>query len=642
MLTLSEMTTIVNGMEKDFAEVRVQAERRYDLYRMQKDPYVPEEIAREGKVRMPSSMLMYSAETMRADILMNPTEFTVIPLAREKDGSITKTNEQLAGNTERSLATLWGQLNEGRQIDREVIWHQLVSPFAVIMLEFNAYSPPDQPEGMADTAYNKLVDNYDSSWLPWRLHMPDPMSCFWVEREGKPIIFARHYKMLVTDIEDMYDHQPYAAEPDKKLIFEEERWKWVSDDYFRTTSRWALGFREVDVMWLDDGINIYQAVMGHQGADSASVDDNGQILSCVPNPTGRVTGFVVPGNTTPARLPHLRYEPYLLPLMQAISNINDLRAMRATAARNLAGPHTYIPIDAEIQKIYAARGEKLPTEFRWKKNVTPYLLGDVKEVPSELSDDWDKIEQQILAEEQRLLPAPYSNALDPEVLKSATATSILHAAEMSSRQYGPIMASYDAVIRDIMDSILISLQTTYADESVVLHSNGTEVARGKNLTEGAVFKLDAKTTDFPFKLLVVTRSMSQAQAAAQYQNVLSQYILPDGTKGPATLEDLIEAANYTDVVAQKMKIAQGEIVKELKPWLQQMAIAAAKKGIEDDSGITLPIGPQGMPTDASGVGGGGANAPAPSGMPNQAQRMDAPMVPGPSGGSSPLPPTGPV
>ena len=436
MLDFQEISDTVNQLDLDFETLRVDAQNRYDLYRMRAEPYVDEEIAREGKMRMLSPMLMNAVESIRADLMMNPTEFTVVPLARERDGTISRQMTQRAENLERALATLWGRLNVGRRIDSNTIWHQLMSPFGIIMLEFNPFLMPEKPEGMEDESYMALVENYESKWLPWHLHLPDPLTCSWIERDGKPVLFCRKYKMFIKDVLRDWSKNDLSHAPDSDLVFIENKFKWVSDDYSeRRGQRPYSGDEEVEVLFLDNGEHIYQAVCnppeGGQGIE----------LCAVPNPIGRPTGFIVSGNLTPSRDIADRYEPFLLPLMQANKQVNEIRSTRATAARNLAGPRQYIPIDPEISKIMLMKGEKLPTEVRWKKNTTPYLLGVVENVKTELSGDWDKLEERVQVELERYLPSPFVNIVDPAVVKSATATSILHAAESGMRMYGPLMSA---------------------------------------------------------------------------------------------------------------------------------------------------------------------------------------------------------
>lgn len=638
MLEFQDILDLVNTLDMEFEPLREDARRRYDLYRLRRDPYVPEDIAREGKFRVNSALIIDAAKTIRADLMMNPTEFSVIPLARERDGAIPRAMERRAENLERADAVIWGRMNEGRRIDRDIIWHQLCSPFGIMILEFNERAYPGQPEWMDDEAYVALIDQYEAEWMPWSIYIPDPLTCSWLERGGKPTVFARRYKTLVRDLESEYTHNSGSVQPEKSLrLNSDNNFEWMSGDYERSGfMQGGSRINEVDMVWLDDGDFIYQVCLNPSGA-------GGHVLWSSPNPIGRPTAFIVPGNLTPAREVQNRYEPFLWPLMQQVSTLNDIRSTRATAARNLAGPHTYIPIDPELVKLYMQRGEKLPTDVRWKKNVTPYLLGPVQEVPSELSPDWDKLEGPLVEELQRYLPSQFTNVVDPAVLKAATATSILHAAEAGIRLYGPLMSAYDSAIRDIFDAIHMSVITTYDDVDLRLYANGEESARGKPLSPGSVYRFNTDAVNFPHRLMVKTRGMSQAQAAAQYDLALRQWILPDGSKGPATMDDLIDAANYTDRVAQRMKLAKEAIVSDVDPWLRQLAIQVATKKIQLDSGIDLGLlAPPGMPpgappTDATGMAPGGEGA-APSRIPSAAQRMDAPFVQPLEGGSAAGPP----
>ena len=652
-MAYEEIAETVMQLDRDFDGVRTQASRRYDLYRLKKDPYVPEEIAREGKLRINSAHVIAAAQSIRADLMMNPTEFTVIPLARERDGTIPKKSTEQAETAERGAAIVWGRLNEGRRLDRDVIWHQLISPYAVLVLSGNDFELPDQPEWMEDKDYVKLTEHYETQWLPWTITAPDPMTCSWLEKDGVPVLFARRYYVTVKDLEKQFDKNRASMEPDKRLKLLKGQFQWVSDDYTIDGRRNVKSsFDEVEVMWLDDGETIYMAVRDPGDGETKGNEKTGRMLWKCPNPFGRVSAFVVPGNLTPSREPEDRYEPYLWPLMQAVDQMNAIRSTRATAARNLAGPHTYVALDPETIKSYQSRGEKLPPAHRWRKNETPYLLGEVREYPSELSTDWDKIEQGINEELQRFLPSQFINVVDPAVLKAATATSILHAAEAGLRTYGPLMSAYDSVIRDLMEAMFFSLATHYVDRDVYAYSTGEEMAHGRNLKAGILAKLNAKTLDFPFKLMVKTRGMSQAQAAAQYDLVLRQWILPDGSKGPATLDDLIDAANYTDPVAQKMKLAKESIIDVLDPWIKQSAIMVSRDYILADSGINLPLPPELMaamaPPGTVGPDGqpmGGGAPPPTGGQGEQAnaripaatnQTMDAPELQGGEGGSSPM------
>lgn len=619
-LTYTEIMEAADYLEQRFKPLYEDAKNRYSLYTLRKQPDISEDIARQGQVNILSSLVTHSAHTIRADLLVNPTEFTVIPLARE-GGGVPANDAKKADNLERSLATMWSQLNEGRRIDKEIIWHQLVSPFGVMILECTGIDLPDQGE-MSNTEFAAFLERYKRTRVPWRVVMPDPLTCFFDGESDTPKLMVRRYKQLAREVERSYGGRKDFKEGNPKLI--DGRWDWVSEDYEENASRhqYPSFLTEVDMVWLDDGHNIYHVALN-------KADNKGQLVWKGVNPFGRVSGFIVPGNVTPMRNPEDKYEPFLWSLMQGVDGINMIRTTRATASRNAAGPDSYIAVDPEVVKIYEENKKPLPKSHRWKRDELPYIIGEIKQRPSMVDPDMDKLEAGLMNDIQRFLPSPFVHILDPAVLKAATATSILHAAESGLRLYGPLMSSYDSQIKALCDAAIHSLNTYYKDETFYSYATGDEVANGKRLKAGEVYSFSNRDTDFAYRINVRTRSMSQAQASAQYEQAVSQWILPDGSKGPATFDDLIEAANYTDKEAQKEKLAAEALLQQIDPILRKLAMARAIPKIEMETGIQIPAEQLGL------FMGGQAPAAQPSGMPNTAQRLDAPLVAGPEGGSGP-------
>ena len=622
----TEILEIAEAIYQEFSELREDAQNRYDLYTRRREPTLPEDIAREGQVNVISALPVYAAQTVRADLLMNPTEFLVTPLAREPGGAIPRADSKKADNLERSMAIIWNQLNEGRRVDSEIIWHQLMSPFGVMVLEC---SELDYPESDEDTdRYLRKVERYRRERKLWHVSTPDPMTCAFLTKDGRPTIFIRKYKMLVRDVEHMYSKRRGFFQDRLLSLSDLGQWDWLSDDYEHTQFRRGSDeIQEVEMVWFDDGEWIYHL------AKNIGSEDTGEVVWMGPNPLGRVSAFLVTGATSPLRDVEDTYEPFLIPLLQTVETINNIRTQRATASRNKAGPDNYIALDPETIKLYEQAGKKLPTEHKWKKGALPYLLGEIKEPPSAVDLDLDKLEGRLQEDLQRFLPSPFVHIVDPAILKSATATSILHAAESSIRMYGPLMSSYDTGIKELMGALIHSVDTVYGDETIYLYATGDEMARGVNLKEGEERVLSKDAVDFSFQISVKTRSMTQAQASAQYDAALKQYILPDGSRGPIAFEDLIDAANYTDKEAQMEKLASERILNAIDPWIQQMALGRAVAEIEWEMGITLPIGgaPPGGEGGPPGPGGGPNNAP--SRLPNSAQRMDSPMISPMEGGT---------
>ncbi len=622
-MTTSQVTEQATAIHSQFTNLRLDAERRYKQYTLRKNPTIPEDIAREGQINVLSPLVIHSAHSIRADLMMNPTEVIVTPLAREAGGGLNREHVKMADNLEKSMAILWSTLNEGRRVDREIIWHQLVSPFGVMLLECDEPDIPDQGD-LEDDEYVALLERHAIDYMPWSVSCPDPMTCSFLMHKGQPTVFVRKYKQLVREVAEKYSNRKGIGEGKNLVMSKQGVWNWqeVSSDYVTNEYRQTVGdIREVEMIYLDDGKNIYHVAL-NPGAGKT-----GQMVWCGPNPFGRVAAFIVASNTTPLRKPEDAFEPFLWPLMQTVEQINTIRTIRATSARNESSADDYITLDPQVIKMLLDSGKELPEFHSWKKsgNETPYFYGVLNQRQNTTSVDYDKLEMRLNEDLQRFLPSSFVNVLDPAVLKSATASSILHAAEAGVRVYGPLMSAYDAQIRSLLEAIVYSCEHHYKDEDFQFFATGDEMARGKNLKAGSGYSFSSKAVSFPYKLAVKTRSMTQAQASAQYEMVLKQRILPDGTPGPATLEDLIDAANFTDKAAQMEKIAIEQLMKFVDPQVQQLALAASMVDIEFKTGLKLPIGgeePQAQPEQTE---------PKPIG--NLAQRMDAPFVTGPTGGS---------
>lgn len=615
--SFSEIVEIATALEREFEQLREDARNRYGIYTLRNEPVLPEDIAREGQVNILSGLVIKSAHSIRSDLLSNPTEFSVVPLGRDQYGRVPVKDQKKSDTLERTLAAIWARMNEGRWVDSEIIWHQLMSPFGVIILNTVDLDLPDQGD-MTDDEYSTKIDQIMANYVPWSIEVPDPLTCAFYEKNGKPTLFIRRYKAIVRDVQNTYSKNRGSPQPDKNLRLNKGNWEFLSDDYERQDFKQVASdeFREVEMIWMDNGEMIYHVVLNPE-------DGKGQIVWSGKNPFGRVSAFIVHGSTSALRDPEDRFEPFLWPLIQVVKDINYVRTMRATASRNLAGPNNYIPLTPEMIKIFEDANRELPKTHRWRRGETPYLLGEVKDQPQHLDVDLDKLEERLTQDLQQLLPSPSVNVLDPAVLKAATATSILNAAEAGMRLYGPLMVAYDSTIRDICEAL--EYYVVENDTSIKTFATGEEVARGKNLVEGSVYIFDSTAFDFAHRIQVKTRSMSQAQASAQYELALSQWVLPDGSKGPATFDDLVDAANYPDKEAQKEKLAMEKMLTKIEPWIEEMAMASAITHIESELGIALP------PPAQMGM----QPAQQPSGMPNQAQRMASPLITGPQGGSSP-------
>jgi hypothetical protein len=571
--------------------MRKQAKGRYSLYSMTDVPKLPEHMTRFGQVDVPSPMLIHAASSLRADLMMNPTEVTVLPLGRGPSGSVTREDQVLADNLEKSGAILWGRINDGREIDGETIWHQLVSPYGALITHCLGVETPDEPENEAE--YKRAMSEWARTRFNWWVETPDPLTCcFPVGGMARtPAIAGRHYTQTVMETAKLYSGR--RGEYRDAALRMDDYGKWdfvpVGDDSEVWESHWTSGkgiFETCEMLWLDDGDFIYHVALNKVPKGRKAGSGGGIIVSKTPNLTGGVSMTLVPGNPVPLRLPEDHFEPFLWPLMQTIKNINRIRSMRATTSQNITHPQSHIPLSPEVIK---ARGDAgvtgLPDPLTWEEgfSATPYTWGEAKAWPSGTDQDMDKLESSFWQEMPRYLPSTLE-LLDPQVLSQSTATAFLNVVESTIRRLGPMTALRDRGIAEVLKKVFYSIRHHYKDDYWYFAEGGERYGRGQSLERGAAFKIGPDDLDFPFTMRVTTHSMTQAQAHAQFQAWAEKF-----AAGIATRSEGIDAANYTDKQAQIKALAIDAAVEELTPWIDLNAKTAAVEEIKLESGILIPL-----------------------------------------------------
>lgn len=626
----TEINDLVRTLEASFEQLRREALSRYELYAMRQPVKLPTDVTRLGQVDVLSPLLEHAAMTLRADMILNPTEFTVVPTGRGRDGAVPHADSVKADVLEKGSAVIWNKLNHGRAVDLEVVWHQLLSPFGVMILHCNELAAPDQGK-MSDRDYAKVADSWEKTRFPWTVETPDPLTCFWPVRGARrPVLFARRYKQLAIDTKRIYGHRPNTEFADGSLDVDTSgRWIWVSDahrDDAPVQLRGSVEVEEHDMLWLDDGETIYHVAMNLRDNK-----DDGIVVWSGKNLTGSVTAFVVPGYQTPLREPHDRFLPFLHPLMQTVLNLNRIRTLRATISQNQSHPKSYQPMPPDIIKARMDAGlPPMPDPIVWEDGVTPNTWAKLESVPTQPDPDLDKLEASLLQDIPRFLPTT-TETIDTAVLRATTATAILHLSETVQRRLNEMTATYDVGIADLTRSVIKSIPEYGADFSV--YATGAEIVHGKSLAAGDGFSLTPTTVDFPHELIVMTSRKGQAQVHAAFQAWLEQY-----QAGVATFEDGLDAAGFNDKQGQLLKLTEEALLRETTPVAQMQALAAARQRIRLRSGIDLPLGETGLDPNAQPAAT--PQMPTPSatgGTPGQytnGNMMSAPNVPGPQGGSS--------
>jgi hypothetical protein len=627
----NEVYEQVLALEADFVTFRGEDEDRIDLYAMRRSVELAEDIAREAQVDILSPDVIWAANTIRSDLLAMDTEITCTPTARDERGGIRAEDQRRADAVERASAVWWNRQDEGRRLSRPVIWRQLVNRLGIVIFECHDVPPPEQ-RGQTDKEYERILTKWQAERWPWRTFEVDPLTCAWEHSQGRPTVFARRYKQLVSRTQQVYSRQARTEMADADLVLEDGRWQWrqakpLSDDYTPFETRNAAGrrIRELDMLFLDDGEYIWHVAMNADGKA-------GQVVYKARNEYGRVSAVLVPGNDTPLRRPEDTYEPFLWPLMMDTEQLNVIETMRATAARNVTGPQEYIAADPEFVKAYmATHNGQLPPAHTWEPGETPYLPGEIKTRPSGLPDDWDKLEQRIEERAQRHRPQSQMILADPGVTKSGTAAGILAGIDSYFRQLAPVVGAWDSAKKQLMEmfhtSVQVLSQRGGSFSSYTFAARGREWVRGKRLGVGEAYQLDADTFQFAYDFDVTTRMRTESQVVARYQAKLEQYMLPDGKRGPASYKDLLAAADYTDEEAQIVQLAEEAVLDRMDTWLDALAQMAAGFEIEADSGIRVPfpaLGQQQAPPPP----------PPPTAAPPAGPQLTAsPALQGPEGGT---------
>ncbi len=619
-----EIREITDALEHDMSDMVTTAKGRYQLYSMIETPALPEHMTRFGQVDVPSPMLIHAASSLRADMMMNPTEVTATPLGAGPNGEVTRAHRDKADNLEKVGAILWGRLNDGREIDASTIWHQLVSPYGAMILHCTDVEMPQEPE--SDAEYKKAMDEWERARFNWWVETPDPLTTFFPVNglARTPVIAARRYTQLVMETEKLYSRRRGEYRSADLRMNEYGRFDFVpiSDDSQVTESRYVSGkgiFEVCEMLWLDDGQNIYHVALNKVPRGRKPGSAGGVIVSKTPNLTGGCSVIIVPGNPVPLRAAVDHFEPFLWPLMQVIKNINRIRSMRATTSQNITHPQSHMPLSPEVIK---ARGDAgvtgLPDPLTWEEGfaATPYTWAEAKAWPTGTDQDMDKLEQSFWQELPRYLPSTLE-LLDPQVLSQSTATAFLNVVESTIRRLGPMTALYDRGIAETLKKVFYSIRHHYKDDYWYFAEGGEMYGQGKSLTRGAAFKLGPDDLDFPFTLRVTTRSMTQAQAHAQFQAWAEKY-----AAGISTREEGLDAANYTDKAAQIKALAIDSAVEELTPWIDLNAKVAAVERIRLRSGILIPLEQDPMQQQPQST------------APNDGYTMNAPNVGALVGGSS--------
>jgi hypothetical protein len=631
-LNASEVLDSVNALEADYGIFRGEREDRIKQYALRSMPQLPKNFARDAQVNIMTPNLINAVKVVRSDLLTFPTEITVVPMADGGRGEVTAAHKRKADTLEKAHAIGWTMLNPNRQLDRNVIWRQLIEPCAVVVLEACAIEQPP-------------IDGNTYDCFPFRAFDIDLDTAGWTQREGVPTRFGRRYKQLADEAQGTYRRKDGPKGRDHVPVKKggKVQWEPVSDDYSPRTSLGNNGrFEEMEIAWFDNGREIYHVgihdthrwQIGPVGFGPMKKSE-GEVLWCGPNPFGRVSAFVIEADDTPQARPEDKHQPWFLDAMVNDAQITLVRTFRATRSRNIAAPRQYINVDPEVGRMWATRGG-FPDPHEWAEGKVPFLPGPVLNASIEEDPDLDKLEERLEADRERFGPKALE-PLDQETLRTATASGIVSAIGQAVRYVSPLVGAWDIGKRQIFEAIEHAA-SYYGDYyNFRLQAGEADYVRSKNLKEGELVTIDRDLIDFPHRIRVNTHSMTPAQRQAQIDIAKSNMEMnPDGSPGIGTREDLMEAAGITDPTAQNMQKLKEMIVIRGDPMVQQLIDTAARAKLQLELGIDFAL--------AAALTGGGVQQPvdpsapqtaAPPAAPSFGQTVREPTIDPVTGGGSP-------
>jgi hypothetical protein len=602
-LSAGEVREYVTYLEHDpdGAEMRRIARERHQLHSMLKVPELPEHMTRGMGTSEPTPLMIWLSDLILADIMPYPTLATVTPL-----GDQTKVAQEAADKIEKWASLFRGRVDEGREATHEVRWHELLSPYGVMILRCG--DPGDD--------------------FPWRVDTPDPLTCFFPIEGGpsRPDVFARRYKQFAREVEKQNSkRRNYGASgmfQSKNWSMNGGTWQEVGDDYAAENGpAHSVGgrFEEVECFELHVDEMIYHYASNRDGK-------NGKIVWQGKSMTGGVSAVVIPGSTTPLREASERLRPALWPAYQMVLLINKVRAKRASRSDNLKPDILAEQTPEMITAIQAGQGIAQAQNAALEAGGPNIISVRGKPTLWTIQDDpdLDKQEQSYWTELNRYINS-MTEVSDAEVVKDSTANAFLTNLESRKRQRAPMLANLDWGWKQIVLMAIRSIQEYDKDFALYATEDGMhkDLKRGQGETIGPA---DVKDWDKRFWLAIETRSTTEAEARMRVQDWAYRKGL-----GLSTHEEGVTAAGYTDEGAQLEALAIDKGVEAVGPWIAQEIQAATTERIRLRSGIMLSLG------------GGAAQAnpqttsPAVTSTPSTFEPMRPAAVPGPAGGSGVMP-----
>lgn len=607
-LDASEVKQVCDFLENDSdqAQMRKDMVGRWAYYSLLDEPDLPEHMTRGDSVSANTPFLGWLTDAIIADVSSYPTFATVIPVP-EGSRRPTPAEQGVADRLEKWCNLLLAELDRGKQVTRDMRWHQLNSSYCVPVLRC------ERPGG-------------DEGELRFRLDMPAPETCFFpISGPGRPKYLARRYSVLARDVEKTYSDRRGAKPGYRPKYTREKRWDWepVSDDQDPDTVSRATGsasiFEQVEMLYLDDGEYCYHMAL------NGGKDAGGELMWSEKSHTKGVSAVIVPGRVTPMRGAD-RFWPGLYPIYQMVKLINRIRAKRETRSDQMRADLVVekapeaIKAEADTAGVATASGQAAAA-IELETGVNIVEVGG-KAVPWSVTEDpdLDKLEQGYWSE-LRMYADSLRETASAEDMAQATANSYLTWSETKKKQQAPMLDFAASAWREIL-LMAISAVQEYDEDYELMSDADMEYGRGKKIVSGETVALSAKDLEgFKYVLKVETKSMTEQEIRFRVEDWAQRHAL-----GLATKREGVTAAGYSDEQAQIQALFEERGFELAQPFVEEQVKLAVQDRIRLSSRILVNLGAQ--PQQPQQL----LPAPANPGG-NSFSPMQAPLVSGAAGSS---------
>jgi hypothetical protein len=596
MLDAASVIQRVRWLEADelLRDMRNRARRRHELHSMLDIPDLPPFMTRGDAVSINGPDVNVLIDSLMADFQSYPTTLRVIPEAK-----LDNALQEQADKAEKAYAVLRARLDDGGRTSQDIYWHQGVTGWVVMILHC---AGPDSKDP-----------------CPWSLEIPDPLTCFFPISgvPGRPALMGRRYTMLVSDVINRYSKQhPRSDFAGQVLKYQEDEWTWATplgeDRPVEAGDVGDLTTRMVGLPGVADSVEILEyydqdevvhvALNGTIATGIGPTGDQrtsgngmqGQVVFRAKTMTDGIPVVVVPGHSTPLRLPSERMHPALWGPMQCELVINMVNAMMMSREFN------YMPsliVEKNPEMVGALKDAGIlsePDNIQMEQGGPNLVNVDGKTML------WTTPEPKLLEYMLNYWSVKLNGMISSqmavttaEVAKESTLGGMQLAIGVRKRQQAKWLANADYGWAEVMKMVRASLP--YYKREFPFYARGSvRYSKGEMSYSDAV-TLSAGMVDFPHEISVTTESMTTEE-----RRMLLQLWAEAQALGVSTQEEGIEAYGYVDVSAQIARLARDLGYKHNTSAWAAVLDQMLSDYVRTSGGIQLPFGQP--PTTAGAPG----------------------------------------